>query len=189
MPALVRFPSGLILFSAYQGSSDSCWIVFDSWTDRRAEKHAGKLRCSCGGDEPVEIWTSYGSGFYWKGRACRGCKLITRGGSPWGREKLPGKGDKVRDTITDGSPDWVDEYLRPVQTLSKSLLRKSLLDKPCGPTMWPRRPALLHLKGEVVSSPKGVQPGCQARRAAGRLASRRWAILKRRPAHPYDLRS
>ena len=55
--------------------------------------------CKCGGDEPVEIATDYGRGFWWTGRACKTCKAITNGLGT-------GLDETMYDVENDGLPDW-----------------------------------------------------------------------------------
>lgn len=53
-------------------------------------------------EEPVEIYTDYGGGFYWKGTACRKCNLLLKGIKPF---ELP-----IEDRYINGTPDWVENY-------------------------------------------------------------------------------
>src|SRR2546426_7655730 len=112
MPALIRFQDGAVFFGLYQGSSDSCSpLLYDSCQLFQRREHHGLLSCACRGSEPVDIWTSYGGGSWWKGRACRACRIITHGLEPHGELKLPGKGQRVSDTWIKETPDWVEDVL------------------------------------------------------------------------------
>ena len=98
----IRFKSdGKLLYYLYDGTSDICIPslcddIEDIWKDN------GWSRCKCGHDESVEIYSDYGSGFYWEGRACRHCKAITKSLEPWSNE------DEIV-SITDGQPEWLKE--------------------------------------------------------------------------------
>lgn len=99
---VVRFKSdGKLLFYLYDGTSDICVPTLcenmdDIWKDN------GWLRCKCEHDEPVEIFSDYGGGFYWEGKACRHCMCITKGLEPWSNE------DEIVD-ITHEQPKWLKE--------------------------------------------------------------------------------
>lgn len=94
--ALVRFPDGTIKETTYHGTSD----VLD---DRLDESYVGfDLRW------PVEIWTNYGGGFWWKGLATRG--EVVAGNMPWGDEDFWGHWVEEPAEIHDGDPAWVAEY-------------------------------------------------------------------------------
>lgn len=81
----VRFQDGTLLYYEYNGTSDTVISklyaseqeVRDNW---RSWTHAG---CHCGGDEPVEIMSTYGGGGWWRGRACRTCMAVTSGLVPF----------------------------------------------------------------------------------------------------------
>ena len=100
---VIRFKSdGKLLYYLYNGTSDICnpslcddindvWCSHD-WTE-----------CDCRQDEPVEIYSDYGGGFYWNGRACRHCKAITEKLEPWSDDE-----DEIV-SITDGQPEWIKE--------------------------------------------------------------------------------
>ena len=74
----VRFKDGKIMFYEYNGTIDACIShIYDSSAEmsKNWRKHAWNI-CSCGGEEQVEIYSGYGDGFYFKGRACRQCKSL-----------------------------------------------------------------------------------------------------------------
>ena len=98
----VRFTAdNRVMYYEYNGTSDvtishlyeTRQEVLDNWRNHTW------LHCTCGKDEPAEIYTSYGFGFSWMGRACRHCYAITDGFNP---------GDEVFDGDIDNTePDWL----------------------------------------------------------------------------------
>ena len=110
----VRFESnGLIKFYEYNGTADICNAqlyntykeVWDNWRKYKF------IECKCGKDEDIEIYTSYGGGFYWGGKGCRHCNAITKHLEPCGTDvgtMFVGfyKNDTFWDS-TNGTPDWV----------------------------------------------------------------------------------
>lgn len=96
----VRFEDGTVLYGGYQNTSDiveSCKLVknFDNYSDSE------DIDCLCGGSEYVKICTNYGLGFYWSGKACKKCKVVTDGLEPLG--------DLYGNFISDykmGLPEW-----------------------------------------------------------------------------------
>lgn len=94
----VRFPDGSVLHFEYDGTADVA--ISALWdTPEQVQAHwRGSVRntCVCGHDEPVRLFTDYGDGSHWAGRACRACKAITAGG-------LPAELD-----TEDGVPDWAN---------------------------------------------------------------------------------
>jgi hypothetical protein len=83
----IRFMSdGKIFHFEYNGTVDTCipilYTTFDemhrNW--RRTDLKNEDYYCMNKDHkwEDVEIATSYGRGFYWKGKACRECKLIIK---------------------------------------------------------------------------------------------------------------
>lgn len=82
----IEFKDGTVLYFEYNGTCDiviNClWKtkeeVSDNW--RKYKENT----CDCGRDEPVEIYSYYGGGFSWSGRACRHCMALTEGLDPHG---------------------------------------------------------------------------------------------------------
>lgn len=75
----VRFDDGEIKYFEYSGTCDVCVPTLYN-TYKKMQKNWRKwkwLRCSCGKDEHVEVFTDYGRGFYWDAKACRFCKCLT----------------------------------------------------------------------------------------------------------------
>lgn len=101
---LVRFPNGTVMWYEYNGTSDVCiptlWDTFEEmWAHWRSKDPYNK--CTCSQSENVEIFSDYGSRFYWDGKACRNCKAITEGFYPY-------ELDIDKDYIV-GTPEWVVE--------------------------------------------------------------------------------
>lgn len=71
----LKFKDGSIRFYEYNGTSDvvlshhyaTAEEVSENW--RKGEW----LECTCGGEEPVSIYSDYGGGFYIDGKACKSC--------------------------------------------------------------------------------------------------------------------
>ena len=98
---MVHFEDGAIFHFEYNGTSDVClpklWETRDEMQEHWREDNYWK-ECSCDNlPKPVEIYTEYGSGLWWKGKACQTCRVIITceplgedwyGGSPtWAQEK------------------------------------------------------------------------------------------------------
>jgi hypothetical protein len=94
----VRFCDGLILYGQYHGTSDICHPnLFDSeaeaWAHRRQEVAGsvalGVPREGTPEPEPVEIYSDYGGGWYWGGKACRKTKRLTANLCGYEGDELP----------------------------------------------------------------------------------------------------
>jgi hypothetical protein len=102
---MCRFDSdGLVMFFDYNGTTDVCVShlvkTYDEvWDNIR---NFNWLNCVDGKDEPCALFTDYGNGFYWKGRACRYCRAITEELSPFEPAD-----DELK--ITHGVPKWAEE--------------------------------------------------------------------------------
>ena len=83
----VKFPDGEIYHYEYNGTADvvvpHLYKTFDEMRDNWRRPDFWK-ECEVGehNREPVEIATTYGSGFYWYGVACKECMCITAGFEP-----------------------------------------------------------------------------------------------------------
>lgn len=95
----VKFGDGTVMFYEYNGTSevavshlyDNMQGVADNW------RNGEWLDCKCPkGMEPVEIYSSYGEGFYWPGEACRTCRALH------GPRFTP----EAVDATTSGEPQW-----------------------------------------------------------------------------------
>lgn len=103
----VRFSDGLVLFCLYHGTSDICSpaLVFgrdEIWDDA---PHRGSWERSraCAHSEPVTIYSDYGGGFSWAGKACRACKVITEGHQPY-EDEFDVRAKPV--ARVNGTPEW-----------------------------------------------------------------------------------
>lgn len=94
--ARVLFDDGEVLHTEYNGTTDAVTPrLFRTYKEMRANWRVhNNEKCECGGHEPVIYWTSYGGGWTFEARACRGCMVVVSG------EPFPQLGD-------DGTPDWV----------------------------------------------------------------------------------
>lgn len=110
---MARFPDGTVCHFIYVGTIDQVTMEPrpEPNQDRPWERTVGKP-CRIHSIVPVEIWTAYGRGFFWEGRACMHCHHITHGLDPFDDRKVPGSGIPVRETRCDGNPQWVDEILK-----------------------------------------------------------------------------
>ncbi len=83
---MCRFDSdGLVMFFDYNGTVDLCVShLVDTYEEVWGNiRRLAWLDCEDGKDEPCVLFTDYGNGFYWEGRACRHCRAITKGTSPY----------------------------------------------------------------------------------------------------------
>ena len=114
--ALVRFPDGDIWVGCYNGTSDHLYarIYHDQNLDRWYDIHKGDY----GFDdvdkatvhEPCEIYSDYGGGSWWAGRADRTIGVVTDGTEPYGVEG--GKAIVEPRPMHRGHPPWVDKWIR-----------------------------------------------------------------------------
>lgn len=116
----VKFVDGTILYFEYNGTTDVCipplWATQEEVEEHwRAEDARWDCICEVGVWEEVEIFTTYGGGFYWRGRACRGCNTIVDGLRPsfgvYPDDNMmlttPDPADlEKRDNYKDGHPSW-----------------------------------------------------------------------------------
>ncbi len=83
----------------YNGTADVCCTrIFDS-IDLLSEHWRKDVdaECKCGKKPtPVILYTNYGGGYYWLGKACLQCKAIVEGLAPWDEPE--------RDPMNDGHP-------------------------------------------------------------------------------------
>ena len=74
----IKFQDGTIRFYEYNGTADivlshhyaTIEEVSDNW------RSGTWSDCTCGGEEPVNIFSGYGGGFYLNGKACKTCNSI-----------------------------------------------------------------------------------------------------------------
>lgn len=85
----------------YNGTSDYAQPKIYSSSDEVWEhwRESPEVTCTCGNDEPVILYSTYGNGFHWPGRACLHCRAITAG-----RYLAPEWNEEAYITTTDGRP-------------------------------------------------------------------------------------
>lgn len=94
---MIHFEDGTLLYAGYQNTSDVMNSILKESIEDYDDVTWGEGReCICGNDEPVQIFTNYGGGFYWKGRACKQCKVLTEGHDPFDPDI----------EIINGYPEW-----------------------------------------------------------------------------------
>lgn len=94
----VKFNDGEIWFYEYNGTTDvvisnlrkTLQEVRDNW------RESEWLECTCGKAEPVEIYSDYGGGFCFNGKACRKCRSVD--------------GGECYPYTFDGIPDWASKF-------------------------------------------------------------------------------
>lgn len=98
----VKFKDDKIMHYEYDGTSDWCIPkLYDTHEEMRNNWRKYEYEeIHCEHDlEDIEIYSDYGNGFYWKGKACRKCNMIIEGLNPYPCD------DSI--FITNGKPDWV----------------------------------------------------------------------------------
>ncbi len=96
---LVKFPDGTIKHFEYDGTSDICcpklWDTSEE-VDKHWREEDRQKQCTCGKEpEIIEIYSSYGGGYWWKSTGCKQCNVII--------DVFTDDKDEV-----EGCPDWVD---------------------------------------------------------------------------------
>lgn len=101
---LVRFDDGVVMYFTYNGTADVCHShLYRTETQLLQHwKFQASCDCKCAKQENVDIWSTYGGGFGWSGKACRECCLITHGLDPYDDESI-----KLKYKSGNGKPDWV----------------------------------------------------------------------------------
>jgi hypothetical protein len=96
---MVRFNDGTVMHYEYNGTSDvTVSALWDTYEEMYKHWRGDDWNeCGCGQDEPVRLFTDYGDGFSWDGRACRHCRSITAGRMPYDDDR----------PIENGTPEWV----------------------------------------------------------------------------------
>jgi hypothetical protein len=110
----VRFQNGKVMFYEYGGTADVCSptlretpeLVSQFWRQRGPGKSWDDIK-ACTHAEDVTIWSGYGGGFYWPGKACQTCALITDNHNPYEDDHIAGPAWR-----NDGEPEWVKEALQ-----------------------------------------------------------------------------
>lgn len=111
-----------VMFYEYNGTSDVCIShLYD--TIKEVSNNWGNhdwLSCACDKSEPVEIYSNYGGGFYWKGKACRACFAITENCNPY--DHVYYENDKYEmSAMVDGLPEWMLEGVKYIAEVKKVL--------------------------------------------------------------------
>ena len=104
----VKFKDGRKKYYEYNGTSDVCishlYDTFEEMSDNWRQSEW--LSCECGEEEEVEIYSSYGFGFCFKGKACKNCRSISHDGY---------SKDIWEGTINKTEPNWLIEYNKIVE--------------------------------------------------------------------------
>lgn len=74
----IRFNDGLIRYYEYSGTSDYVISHHYETTDQVTAnwREWNEVKCECGKEEIVSIYSHYGKGFYMNGFACRYCNSV-----------------------------------------------------------------------------------------------------------------
>ena len=85
----VHFEDKYVMHGKYHGTSDVfLGMIFPTQAHAQAcWESIGFTDCTCGKDEPVVLYSEYGGGFAWKGRACRRCGVVTAENMPYENEE------------------------------------------------------------------------------------------------------
>lgn len=72
----IRFSDGTIRYYIYHGGSDTMFSAHYATKEEARDNWNGgeNNECTCGREEEVEVFSSYGYGFYFTGRACKKCR-------------------------------------------------------------------------------------------------------------------
>ncbi len=83
----VLFKDGTKFYYEYNGTADvvlpKLWKTMQEVTDHWREEEPFDKECICKQDEEVIMYTRYGNGWYFPGRACKKCMLVTNSPSPY----------------------------------------------------------------------------------------------------------
>lgn len=97
---LVRFPDGEVMHFEYDGTSDIvCRSLKRTYPELKRDWRtaANQADCNCGQPaEKVEMFTDYGRGFSWEGKACRRCMAVTDATMPFDTDVA----------VWDRVPEW-----------------------------------------------------------------------------------
>jgi len=103
----IKFPDGLILYTIYQNTADVMHYILYNSIEEAFKDHCNNInkKCHCEQGEKVEIFTTYGGGFFWEGKACRKCKTLISGYSPMPLEDQRGYIFYEPKNYKDGIPE------------------------------------------------------------------------------------
>ena len=81
----VYFSDGALRHYEYDGTSDvAISALWDTYEEMKKHWRGDVWNdCQCGADEFVTLTTDYGGGHVWFGKACRHCRAITGGRTPF----------------------------------------------------------------------------------------------------------
>jgi len=73
----------IVAYYEYDGCSDFCFTkLYKSREELTANWRTNQFaKCTCGKAEPVLVYSSYGNGGWWAGKACLECMALTEGTS------------------------------------------------------------------------------------------------------------
>lgn len=101
--AAVHFNDGLIMYTTYQDTADVLnGILYDNYITSDLAYSETRDKCTCGQDEPAEAATW---GLSWDIKACRYCKVVSEGQSPYGLEGWGGA-VLIPAVKTRDEPEW-----------------------------------------------------------------------------------
>jgi hypothetical protein len=91
---MVKFKDGSIYHYEYDGTSDVCLsALYDTQKDMHLNwRRQPHKKCTCGNEEQVEAYSSYGGGWYFKALGCQKCRSIRTEYNEYGEsifEKIP----------------------------------------------------------------------------------------------------
>jgi len=102
----VKFKDGTILFAAYQNTTDVMnHCLWNTIKEAMNICSDDRKECTCDKTNDVIIATNYGGGFFWSGKACKKCKIITMNQSPCLVEGLT-TSIPAPEFYEDVLPDW-----------------------------------------------------------------------------------
>lgn len=116
----VVFPRGELRWYEFDGTSDyvipklyrTGKEVEDNW------RSWATADCKCAGSERVLLYSDYGGGFFWFGRACLSCMAVTDGRSPfdddlkyWDAPKGSDEKGFIQEIFKSGYADATDVNL------------------------------------------------------------------------------
>jgi len=114
----VRFKDGEIKFLTYEGIVGKCApSLYETYKEAMScLDDAESAKCGCDDEEEVEVYSSYANGFWWRGRACRRCGILTDRLEPSGEVKQPFKNESDNYYYPKlGRPDWYYEMIKMIQ--------------------------------------------------------------------------
>ena len=114
---------GKVYWYEYDGTADVVLPILHDTAQGVSENWRGDIPkdkweyCKCGKAEDVEIYSDYGGGFSWPGRACRFCMKIDGPRMPFDYE-----GDNK--PYTNGVPEWAKPHFKSTVEYNEELKRR-----------------------------------------------------------------